>query len=296
LNGSRFRIIGLLVVALAGCGGQDVTQSSAPAYEMAADAPTAAGGKAADAAAASSTPEQADGTSGLYLAYEHQFAVELPAGAVLTLQQRHADACRARGPAQCMVIGANANKDRDGEFVQANLVLRMRPESVPAFQKSLSTDVAEADGTILSSGVTSEDLTRAIVDTEARLTAQTKLRDRLIALLDRPTAKVNDLLEVERELARVQSEIESATSVLKVYRQRVDLSLVTLDYRSERSPVTGGVFESTRQAFLDFFRIISESLAAIIRLTAAFLPWIPILLLAGWSIRWLWRRLRRPAT
>jgi len=238
-------------------------------------------------------PEPApDTTGGLYLAYEYRFALELPADQVLPLQQQHIAACRARGPAQCLVIGATSSRADDGHMVTAQLTLRMRPADVPVFQKAMEAEVDKADGTIVDSGVTSQDLTRAIVDTEARLGAQIRLRDRLMGLLDRPTAKVGDLLEVERELARVQGDIESQTSQLKVFRQQVDLSLVALDYRSEPTAMTGGTFESTLQAIRDFFRIISDSLAGVIRFVAGILPWLPVLLAAGFVVRWMWRRWR----
>ena len=81
----------------------------------------------------------------------------------------------------------------------------------------------------------SEDLTRQIVDTEAAVRARTALRDRLQAILATRPGKLSDLLEVEKELARVQGELDATQSELAVMRTRVVTSLLTITYSSGAS-------------------------------------------------------------
>jgi len=112
----------------------------------------------------------------------------------------------------------------------------------------------------------------------ARLKAQTTLRTRLENLLETREAKLPDLLALERELARVQSEIESATANLKALRARVSMSIVNLSYTSERVVVG----------------LVSNGLAGVIRFIAILLPWMIFLILPGlFALRWFWRRRKK---
>ena len=75
-------------------------------------------------------------------------------------------------------------------------------------------------------------VTRVIVDTEATLRAKRALRDRLQQLLATRPGSLADLLGVERELARVQGEIDSSEPNLASTRTRVAMSAVTIEYAS----------------------------------------------------------------
>jgi len=81
--------------------------------------------------------------------------------------------------------------------------------------------------------VTAEDVTRQTIDLEARLKSARELRDRLRALLAQ-AKNVPEILEVERELARVQAEVESMEAFLQSLRQRVALSRIDLELKQSR--------------------------------------------------------------
>ena len=103
------------------------------------------------------------------------------------------------------------------------------------FRASIEADTRAAGGRLVGSNVQTEDLTRSIVDTDAALRTKRELRDRLEALLQRPSNGVKDLLATEQELARVQGEIDTAQSELAVMRARVQMSGLDIDYRSTSS-------------------------------------------------------------
>ena len=117
-----------------------------------------------------------------------------------------------------------------------------RPGLAAALPRRLGGRSERGRQQVVNSGVTSEDLSRQIVDTDAQLRAKTTLRDRLQGLLATHPGKVGDLLAVERELARVQGDIDSAQSELADMRGRVAMSDVTLNYGS--SDVLGGRVQS----------------------------------------------------
>jgi len=137
-------------------------------------------------------------------------------------------------------------------------------------------------------------LTRSIVDTEAQLRAQRTLRDRLQALLASRPGKLSDLLDVERELARVQGVIDSTQSNLAVMRARVDMSALTIDYASAGAPVTDRTFAPIREALVDFLRLAAEGVATMIKIAAVALPWVLLVWLIVWAFRAMRRRARKP--
>ena len=97
-------------------------------------------------------------------------------------------------------------------------------------------DSSAALGTPRERTVSAEDVTEQVVDTEERLVALRASRDRLRLLMERATS-VADVVTVERELARVQAELESMERRLNALRGAVTLS--ELSVRIERGQVLG---------------------------------------------------------
>lgn len=255
----------------------------------AADAMAVAGGAAAQPAP-SVNPATPPGLGAPMLAYAYQVGLEAPARNVRALMVSHERACILAGPARCQVIGGATSSEGD-DVVSANLSLRAEPAWLATFREGLDADVRKSGGKITSRNVMSEDLTRQIVDTDARVRAQKALRTRLEALIANRPGKLAELLEIERELARVQGEIDSAESNLAVMRARVAMSTLDLSYRSEGAPVVTGTFSPLRNAIDGFVGTVAGGFAAIITLIAVLLPWLIVLGPAGWfGGRWLARR------
>lgn len=284
----------VVAVALAACspapkGGQAM-MSEAPAMdavgaaveaapEPAAAAPSAPGGPAADRPAAAPL-----------LAYAYAAEIEAPGPRIAPMMQAHVAACRTAGPATCNVLESSSESD-GADRVSAALRLRAAPKWLEAFRANLESEAKAAKGRLVSTSVTAEDLTREIVDVEARLRAQKTLRDRLQQLLRERPGKLADLLETERELARVQGEIDSAESQLAVMRQRVDMSTLDLAYSSAPTAVSGGTFEPVRNAAADFLGNVALGVAGLITLIGLAAPWVLVLGPALWfGLRWLGRR------
>ena len=144
-----------------------------------------------------------------------------------------------------------------------------------------------------SQWTSTEDLTRLIVDTEATLRAKRALRDRLQQLLATRPGSLADLLGVERELARVQGEIDASESNLAVTRARVSMSALTIEYGSIADRVAGGLFEPLRHALSDFMVAVVESTAHLVTVVGALLPWVVVVTMAVWLLV---RRRRRAAS
>jgi hypothetical protein len=237
------------------------------------------------------SPSQPAGpTPVLYLAYAYAVGLEIPSQRLSGVMDAHVQACQSAGPRLCQLIGSNRQGDPDS-FMQGYVSMRGEPTWLRTFMGGLEAQADEAGGRIVSQSVNSEDLTRQIVDTEARLRALTALRDRLQELLRSRPGRLADLLEVERELARVQGEIDATQSGLAVMRTRVAMSELTLNYGSSPRPVGSDTLEPLRQALANFLGIVVAGFAAIITIIAGLIPVAVVVVPLVWlALRWRKRR------
>ncbi|PZO48354.1 MAG: hypothetical protein DCF16_16430 [Alphaproteobacteria bacterium] len=226
----------------------------------------------------------------LYLAYAYAMGLEVPSERLAGVMDRHVQACQTAGPRLCQLIGSNRSGDPES-YMEGYVQLRGEPQWLRTFMGGMSAEIDAAGGRVISQSTNAEDLTRQMVDTEARLRAQTALRDRLQQLLRERPGRLADLLEVERELARVQSEIDSVQSTLAVMRTRVAMSELSLQYRSAPRSVGSDTFEPLRRALASFLGIIVAGFAAIITIIAGLIPVAIVVVPIVWfALRWRRRR------
>jgi hypothetical protein len=215
--------------------------------------------------------------------------MRLPVKSIEPTMLGHVAACNAAGPTVCVVTNSSLNAYSEDQ-ASAQLYLRATPAWIDTFLGGVEAEAEAAKGEITSRQTTAEDLTVTIIDTDARLKAQTVLQARIEELLaDRP-GNLGELLETQRELARVNGEIDSLTSSLAALRQRVDMSQLSVNYETKVNPVSGGMLSPLSDAFGNFFYNLSGAVAAVITAFAVGLPW---LLLIG-ALLWIWLRLIWP--
>ena len=101
--------------------------------------------------------------------------------------------------------------------------------------------------------ISSEDVTDEFIDTEARLKNAKKLRERLKILITK-AKNVKDILEVERELNRVQSDIESMEGRIKRLKSQIDFALIniSLEIKTKLGPI-GYLIKGTREIIKKLF-------------------------------------------
>ena len=165
------------------------------------------------------------------LAYTYDFEWRLPSADVADLQRKHADLCEQQGPSSCQIIGMSTSGEID-DAVRGELQLAVATQHARAFAALLEKEAASSDAEQVSANIEAEELSRKIVDTEARLRARTQLRDRLMEVLRTRRGKVEELVDAERSVARVNEEIDQARSWLREMEGRVDHSRMTIRYRS----------------------------------------------------------------
>jgi len=260
--------------------------AGAPAPADAAASRNAPAAPAADAEAKPAAPARAAVTIPM-LAYRYAYALEAPSDGIRDLVARHQAACQAAGPAVCQLTGAQVTetgKDR----VHGEVSLKATPAWLKSFRAGLDADAKAAGGRVLTSNVSTEDLSRQIVDTEAAVRAQTTLRDRLQALLATHPGKLSELLEVEQELARVQGELDATQSELAEMRGRVETSELRITYDAAGVLAPQGVMSPLGAAIHDFLGIVVSVLAVLVRIFAYLLPMGVIVGLGVWLMRNRW--------
>ncbi|AUX29508.1 MULTISPECIES: DUF4349 domain-containing protein [Sorangium] len=101
---------------------------------------------------------------------------------------------------------------------------------VPAARFDEALRRLEGLGDVLQRNVVAEDVTEEFLDLGVRIRNARAVRDRLEKLLER-AAKVEESIQLERELARVTSELERLEGRLKFLRDRVAFSTLTVSFQ-----------------------------------------------------------------
>ncbi|HTD68878.1 MAG TPA: DUF4349 domain-containing protein [Gemmatimonadales bacterium] len=136
-------------------------------------------------------------------------------------------------------------------------------------------------GKLESVNVNAEDVGEEFTDVTARMGNARRLEARLIELLATRTGKLKDVLDVEKELARVREEIDRYEGRLRYLRAHAVLSTLTI-YVHEPLPVVGHAGSSViGEAFKQAWRNFVALVAACIRGLGIVIP-LGILLTAAW--------------
>lgn len=127
--------------------------------------------------------------------------------------------------------GGFAESRSDGRGQSASLTLR-----VPSDKIKQAVSCLEALGDVTYRSIGAEDVTEQYVDVEARLKNRVVLRDRMKQLLDKAT-DIKDILAIETELNRIQSDIDSMEARMKSLKGKADYATIHLTL--ERKPILG---------------------------------------------------------
>lgn len=273
-----YAIVPLLasIFLLSACGEAAPPPDAAPAsLRMAAPA-------AMDAAIGEAGHAQAETAATPRHIAERQFWVfELPERAIEARWQAHIELCRT----DCEVLQAALHKSAHSP-VNASLHLRVGRASADRLFAALhAPEISERR-------VEREDKTMQVIDVEARLKNLAELRDRLRDLLARRAGSLKDLLETERELARVQSEVDTLAAQRKALANETEKIMLFLEYRPAPSFGETGAMQPLVDAWRGAGRAFAASLGAALLFILQALPWLVIVLPALWGV---WKALRRLA-
>ena len=219
-----------------------------------------------------------------YIALRHHLQIETPAEKM----QATFDAAMAHCEAlNCQMLSANFNKATPYSAPSASLYVRVLPRNVAIFLSGLAKN-----GEVMQRGRDSEDKTSQVVDTDARIKNLTELRDRLRAMLADKAAKFKDIIDVERELANTQSQLDSMMSMRKVLSQETDLVAVNIDFVAAQGITEQGFFAPVARALKDAGRVMMESFGSVITFAMSAIPWLLIGIPFIWLVRKVWTKIK----
>ncbi|TMP90907.1 MAG: DUF4349 domain-containing protein, partial [Verrucomicrobia bacterium] len=120
------------------------------------------------------------------------------------------------------VATTSSEKQANGKL-RGQVVVKVLPENLDRFLQKV-----RALGELKNQTLGTEDVTKAYLDTDARLKNARVMEQRLIDMLKTKTGKVSDLLQVEKELGRVREEIEKMQGELKYWDSQVQFATATI--------------------------------------------------------------------
>jgi hypothetical protein len=161
---------------------------------------------------------------------------------------------------------------------------------IPAARYEEAIGSLSTIGKVETVNSTAQDVGEEFVDVTARVNNARRLEDRLISLLSNRTGKLDEVLRVERELARVREEIERYEGRLRYLGSRAATSTLTITVH-EPSPILGNdpgqnpIVAALRRAWRNFVALI----AAVIASLGVLIP-LALVGVAGWMGYRRWRR------
>jgi Domain of unknown function (DUF4349) len=182
------------------------------------------------------------------------------------------------------IANSSISGGRD-QIRQATLEIKMPASNYDQGVGELSTI-----GKVETVNSTAEDVGEEFVDVTARVTNARRLEERIIALLSTRTAKLDEVLRVEHELARVREEIERYEGRLRFLSTRAATSTLTITVH-EPAPILGNnpgenpIAAALRHAWKNFVALVAGIIAAL----GVVIP-LALIGLGGWLGYRRWKR------
>jgi hypothetical protein len=243
-------------------------------------------GEAPASAGAAGQRQAKSSEANRFLAYEHSIYLRANEDEVVPIFEAAQAACREAAEESCTILEARVSS---GESASASLRFRATAEGIKKLVAVLS-----AQGKVASQSTTAEDLAGPIADTAKQIAMLTDYRTSLEALRGRSSNDLDALMKLTRELADVQSQIESLTGSQAVLMRRVQTELLNVSINSHHSGSFSRTISDSASMFGDVF---SSAIGAVIIAVAYLLPWAVLIGAIAWATRAIlrWRKRRRAA-
>ncbi len=181
--------------------------------------------------------------------------------------------------------------DKSGAALRSRMVLRV---PVDDFDEVMET-LARMD-TLVSTSISSEDVTTQLIDVEARIKVQRASVDRVRQLLAR-AATIRDIMAIESEVARRQAELDSLTQQQAYLKDQTSMSTIRVNVERKPDPSKPAPKDDDDSGFLSGltagWNALKATVVAVATVVGAVLPFAGLALLIGVPAWLLVRRTRR---
>lgn len=224
------------------------------------------------------------------LTYAYALSYLLPGDKIAATQDAHRDMCEEMGPTRCQLLALERGIGEE-QSARAMLKLRVATAEARRFQVLLDHDVTEAGGRTENAKIATDEVSKQMVDTEARIRQRELLVARLTEALRNRKGKPAELVDAERSVTQAQEELDQARSWLGELRGRVAMSEFDIRYGAIAPSATaqglGGRLGEAAQGSGATFLI---GLNALLSLLIYLLPWLLLLGLPVLGLRALRKR------
>jgi hypothetical protein len=288
----------LIAATLAACGQAEQDQRSetasyaAPAVDAMAPAEPMGGALGNMARGA----QQAQ--SGESYIYDHNLTVSMASEHIKARFERARDKCQNDPALKCKITSASFRLvgEPDAPLPIANLSVALPHDGVAVFEQSLLELLPgenKDDVLVKSRNTNAQNVTNQVRDIEARLSQLTNYRDRMMELSKRRGAKTDDLIKIEGEISRTQSEIEQIEAQRRDLADRIAKENLSIAF--EPQSTVADALQPVRDVWQNSLRLLGDSAAAVLALVVGIIPWLPVFVLAFFALRWMIRRWRKSA-
>ncbi len=272
-----------VALAMVGCASENAPEDAAARFTRHPTTESAPSGSAAKSAPGEMAPGTPSATAGRKIIYNAR--VDLVTEDLAKLDATLAKLIEARKA----YVADSERTGSAGATRRGSWKVRVPVEAYDAFVAGVVKL-----GELVSLKADSQDVSEEFYDLEAREKAKTVEEQRLLKHLADSTGKLEEILNVERELSRVRSEIERMQGRLRALGNLTTLATVTItaseikDYVPPQAPTFGTRLARSFSGSVDALRTFGES--ALIAFVAV-VPWLPLIALGLGIVYWVTRRL-----
>lgn len=149
-------------------------------------------------------------------------------------------------------------------------------------------DAALADlralGEVEHESAETRDVTKAYADIETRLGVQRDTERRLRELMRTRAGELSEVLEVERELARIVEGIERLEGERRYHDHRIAIPTITVRLHEGGAAEEPGLTAALAAAFRRGVESLEVSLAAFVMFATFLGPWLVVTAVAWWTV------------
>ena len=221
--------------------------------------------------------------------YSYDYSFAAPAQQIAAAQERHALACEALGPDQCVVTSMTLDS-ADPKAVSATLELAIAPQLARGFGSKASASLGQLGGRLLSARIDSEEQQARLTNLAAAADQRQAELAEIARRLAQPGVSARERTELQQRAQALRDDQGEGAVTARSIRAQLAATPMHFDYR----PLATGWFDGD-SPLANGYAIGRDSLTALsallLLLVAGGLPWALVAIALLLALRWGRRRL-----
>lgn len=258
-------LAGVMALVLVGCGQKAAEES----HDTAASA---------EAAADAGGPNVRVGAA-LGVAFNYGYSFRIADDRIARVQEEHAAACEALGPARCRITGMTYRLLRDNE-VEAELRFKLAPAIARKFGREALASIEKAKGVLAESRISGEDVGSRISDSQRRSADIAAEVARIDARLKQGGLGDRERTELQQQLAALREQIAGERDERQAGEAMLATTPMTFTYVGTGGLPGIGYGNPFSDALNMLVRSAGTLLSVVLVAGAALLPWAALFALA----------------